>query len=134
MFHVCIQMHKLEHTSCTDLQANCNKVVVKPISECVRNSQLLSEVWNKLLSSSNKINDADRLATGCSNKTKTGCSYNKLLRYLIATNCFVQTISDLFEQLVASLLASSILLEYDNNLLQTYTCQQVGRSSANTSC
>jgi hypothetical protein len=36
------------------------------------------------------------------------------------------------EQLVASLLASSTLLQDDSNLFQT--CQQLGTSSANTSC
>jgi hypothetical protein len=37
----------------TDLQTSCNKVGVKPISGCVRTacSQLLWQVWNKLLSS-----------------------------------------------------------------------------------
>jgi uncharacterized protein YaaN involved in tellurite resistance len=44
----------------------------------------------------------------------------------------LQTISDLLEQLVASLLASSTSLQDDNNLFQT--CQQLGTSSANTSC
>jgi hypothetical protein len=35
----------------TDLQTSCNKVVVKPISGCVRTAcfQLLRQVWNKLL-------------------------------------------------------------------------------------
>jgi hypothetical protein len=45
----------------------------------------------------------------------------------------MQTISDLLQQLVASLLASSILtilLQDDNNLFQT--CQQLGTSSAKT--
>jgi hypothetical protein len=50
----------------------------------------------------------------------------------LLTTCYVQTISDLLEQLVASLLASSTLLQDDNNLLQT--CQQLGTSSTNTSC
>jgi hypothetical protein len=44
----------------------------------------------------------------------------------------MQTISDLLEQLVASLLASSTLLQDDNNLFQT--CQQLGISNVNTSC
>jgi hypothetical protein len=45
----------------------------------------------------------------------------------------VQTISDLLEQLAASLLASLTLLqEDDDNLFQT--CQQLGAGSANTSC
>jgi hypothetical protein len=38
----------------------------------------------------------------------------------------MQTISDLLEQLVASLLASSTLLQDDNNLFQT--CQQLGQA------
>ena len=46
------------------------------------------------------------------------------------TTCYVQTISDLLEQLVASLLASSTLLQDDNNLFQN--CQSLGTSSANT--
>jgi hypothetical protein len=49
----------------------------------------------------------------------------------LLTTCYVQTISELLEQLVASLLASSTLLQDDNNLFQT--CQQLGTSSANTS-
>jgi hypothetical protein len=54
----------------------CKKVVVKPISGCVRTacSQLLWQVWNKLLSSCYKVDDGNRLATSCSNKTNTGCS------------------------------------------------------------
>ena len=36
------------------------------------------------------------------------------------TTCYVQTISDLLEQLVASLLPSSTLLQDDNNLFQTF--------------
>jgi hypothetical protein len=62
---------------------------------------------------------------------------NKSLYEFVAINllttCYVQTISDLLEQLVATLLASSTLLESDNNSFQT--CQQLGTSSANgTSC
>ena len=59
----------------------------------------------------------------------------KLLRaycYLLVVNFNKQTMSKLLEQLVASLLASSTLLQDDNNLLQT--CQQLATSSANTSC
>jgi hypothetical protein len=45
----------------TDLQTSCNMVVVKPISGCVHTAcaQLLWQVY---------------VATGCSNKTNTGCS------------------------------------------------------------
>jgi hypothetical protein len=43
----------------TDLLTSCNKVVVKPISGCVR----------KLLSPCYKVDDGNRLATSCSNKT-----------------------------------------------------------------
>jgi hypothetical protein len=60
----------------TDLQTNCKKVVVKAISGCTRTacSQLLCQIWNKLLSPCYKVDDGDRLAAGCSNKTDTGCS------------------------------------------------------------
>jgi hypothetical protein len=44
----------------------------------------------------------------------------------------VQTISHLLEQLVASLLTLSILLQDENNSFQT--CQQLGTSSVNISC
>jgi hypothetical protein len=93
----------------TDLQTSCNKVVVKPISGCVRTacSQLLWQVWNKLLSPCYKVDDGNRLATSCSNKTNTGSVRNKLLRACC-------------HQLVASLVASSTLLQYDNNLCQTW--------------
>ena len=37
----------------------------------------------------------------------------------LSTTCYVQTISDLLEQLVASLLASSTLSQDDSNLFQT---------------
>ena len=71
-----------------------------------------------------KVDDDNSLATSCSNKTVR----NKLLYELVVINllttCYVQTISDLLEQLVASLLASSTLLQDDNNLFQA--CQQLG--------
>jgi hypothetical protein len=59
-----------------ELQTSCNKVVVKPISGCVRTacSQLLWQVWNKLLSPCYKVDDGNRLATGCCNNTNTGYS------------------------------------------------------------
>ncbi len=43
----------------------------------------------------------------------------------LLTTCYVQTIRILLEQLVASLLASSTLLQGNNNLFQT--CQQMGQ-------
>jgi hypothetical protein len=98
-------------------------------------SQLLWQVWNKLLASSYKVDDGNELATSCSNKTNTNLfvtSCYELVVINLLTTCYVQTISDLLEQLVASLLASSTLLQDDNNLFQT--CQQLRTSSANTSC
>ena len=56
---------------------------------------------------------------------------NKLLRaycHQLENNL----LSDMLEQLVASLLASSTLLQDGNNLFQT--CQQLGTSNTNTSC
>ena len=55
----------------------------------------------------------------------------ELVVIILLTTSYVQTISDLLEQLVASLSASSTLLQ-GNNLFQT--CQQLGTSSENTSC
>ena len=60
---------------------------------------------------------------------------NKLLRaccHQLVNNLLRADDIRLLEQFVASLLASSTLLEDDNNLFQT--CQQLGTSSANTSC
>ena len=68
-------------------------------------SHCLFPVWNKLLSPCYKVNNGNRLATSCFNKTNIGFG-NKLLRACC-------------HQLVASLLASSTLLQDDNNLFQT---------------
>jgi hypothetical protein len=60
---------------------------------------------------------------------------NKLLRACcnqLVNNLWRADDIRLLEQLVASLLVSSTLLQDDNNLFQT--CQQLGTSSANTSC
>ena len=58
----------------------------------------------------------NRLATRCSNTTNT--VRNKLLHVVVVmnllTNCYVQTLPDMLEQLVGSVLA------YDSNLFQTY--------------
>jgi hypothetical protein len=64
------------------------------------------------------LDDDNRLATSYSNKTYTGCCYELNCRHQLVNNVllYVQTISDLLEQLVASLLASSTVLQGDNNL------------------
>ena len=51
------------------------------ISRCVRTacSKLLCQVWDNLLSSCYKVDDGNRLATSCSNKT-TEAFHNNLLR------------------------------------------------------
>jgi hypothetical protein len=49
----------------------------------------------------------------------------------LLTSCYVQTICDVLEQLVESLLVSSTLLEDDNNLIQTSCvniCEQAVRT------
>jgi hypothetical protein len=57
----------------------------------------------------------------------------KLFVVNLLTTCYVRTTSDfLLEQFVAILLASSTLLQDDNNLFQI--CQQLGSSIANISC
>ena len=88
----------------TNVQTSCNKVVVKPISGCVRTacSQLLWQVWDKLLSSCYKVDGGNRLATSCSNKTNSITRLYELVGINFLTTCYVQTISDLLEQLVAS--------------------------------
>ena len=69
-----------------------------------------------------------RLIQAVSNELLRACCH-QLVNNLLPT-CYVQTISDLLEQLVASLLASSTLLQDDTNLFQT--CQHLGASSANS--
>jgi hypothetical protein len=112
-----------------------NEVGVKPISGCVRTacSQLLWQVWNKLLTPCNKVDDGNRLATSCSNKTNTGCSYYKL-QYELTVVITLLRADDI--RLVGTTCCESVGLinlnvTNDNNLFQT--CQQLGTSSANTS-
>jgi hypothetical protein len=56
-----------------------------------------------------KVDDGNRLATSCFNKTKKWClivtSCYELVVINSLTTCYVQTISDLLEQLATSLLA-----------------------------
>jgi hypothetical protein len=63
------------------LRLSCNKVVVKPISGCVRIacSQLLWQVWNRLPSPCYKVDDGNRPAR---NKLLRVCCrlFNNLLR------------------------------------------------------
>ena len=66
-----------------------------------------------------------RLIQAVRNKLLRACCHQLVINLL--TTCYVQTISDLLKQFVASLLASS-------TLLQNETCQQLGTSSANRSC
>ena len=78
-----------------------------------------------------EVDDGNRPAASCSNKTIVQ-AVRSLVVINLLTTCYVQTTPDLLEQLVASLLASSTLLQDDNNLFQT--CRQLGISSANTTC
>ena len=75
------------HYVVIDLQTSCKKVVIKPISGCVRTacSQLLPQVWNTL-SPCYKVADGNRLATSYSNETNTGCS-NKFGTSLLPSTC-----------------------------------------------
>jgi hypothetical protein len=121
----------------------CKQVVTRSLSNryqdvfalLVPSCNLLRQVWNSCFHLVKRLTDGNRLATSRSNKTSsnTSCSTSRYeLVALLPSTCYVQTISDLLEQLVASLLASSTLLQDDNNLFQT--CQQLGTSSANASC
>jgi hypothetical protein len=74
------------------LQTSCNKVVVKSMSGCVRTarSQLLWQVWNKLLSPCYEVDDSNSLATSCSNKTDrvvTSCYELVVNIRLVGTCC-----------------------------------------------
>ena len=66
-----------------------------------------------------KVDDGNRLATSCFNKTKKWCLIVKSCYELVVINslttCYVQTISDFLKQLVTSLLSLSVLLQDDNN-------------------
>jgi hypothetical protein len=65
----------------TDLQTSCNKVVVKPISGCVRTclfALLVSR--NKLLSSCYKVDNGNRFANTSCSKRLIQAVRNKLLR------------------------------------------------------
>ena len=53
----------------------------------------------------------------------SGTSCYELVVINLLTTCYVQTVSDVLEQVVARLLA---LLQNDNNLFQT--CQRLGTS------
>ena len=82
----------------------------------------------RLLSSCYKlVNATVRLSTICFNNTNTGCSLQvcpSLITVInLLTTCYVRTITDLLEQLVSSLLASSTLLP---NFFQTFQklCKQ----------
>jgi hypothetical protein len=72
-----------------------------------------------------------RLIQAVRNKLLRACCHQLVNNLLRADD---ETISDLLEQLVASLLASSTLLQDDNKNSLFQTCQQLGTSSANTSC
>ena len=58
-----------------DLQTSCNKVVVKPIQDVF--ALLVPSCCDKsgtsCYQSFYKVDDGNRLATSCSNKTNTGC-------------------------------------------------------------
>ena len=56
----------------------------------------------------NKVDEANRLATSCSNKSDIVCTSQVDDNKLVAT-CYEQPVLVLLEQLVASLLPSSIL-------------------------
>ena len=72
---------------------------------------------NKLLSPCYKVDDGNIFATSCSNKTIISGCYQLVVINFITT--VMQTISDLLEQLITSLFASSILLQDNNNLFQS---------------
>jgi hypothetical protein len=76
----------------SDLQIRCNKVVVKPISGCVRTacSQLLWQVWNKLLTCYHLVTIVStRLIQAVRNKLLRACCHqlvNNCRRYQTCWN------------------------------------------------
>jgi hypothetical protein len=104
----------------TDLQTSCNKVVVqidiRMYSHCKSGYHLVTRLMT--------VTDLQQVVP----TRPLQAVRNKLLyeQSLLSSTCYVQTISDLLEQLVVSLLASSTLLQEDNNSFQT--CQQLGAS------
>ena len=113
----------------TDLKTKCNKVFAKPISGRLRTacSRFGDKSGTSCYHLVTRLMTVTDLLQVVPTRLIQAVRSNKLL-----TTCYVKTISDLLEQLDVSLLASSTLLQDDNNLFQT--CQQLGTSSANTSC
>jgi hypothetical protein len=90
------------------------------------------QVWNKLLSSCNKVDEANRLATSCPTSLISSAR-NKLLtswweQPRIAT-CYEQPVLVLLEQLVASQLPSSTLY---NKMITT--CSRLVTTTGNKQC
>jgi hypothetical protein len=72
------------------------------------------QVWNKLISSCNEVDEAKRLATSCSNKSDIVCTYWSCCQQGRSNLFFEQLVLVLLEQLVASLLPPSSLQQGDN--------------------
>jgi hypothetical protein len=103
----------------TDLQTSCNRVVFKPIARCVRTdySQFLWQTWTSCYHLVTRLMTVTDLLQVVPTRLFVTSCYKLVITNLVT--CYVQTISDLLEQLVASLLTSSTLLQDDNNLFQT---------------
>jgi hypothetical protein len=137
-FIVACQLQTTHVKTCKLLQI-CRQVLTRLLSryQDVRTacSQLLRQVWNKLLSPCCTVDDGNKLATSCSNKTIVQAVRNKLLRAcchqlvrradyttLVGTTC-CRSVSLVMQPCYKMIPACSML-----------TCQQRGTSSANTSC
>jgi hypothetical protein len=115
----------------TDLQTSCNKVVVKPISGCVRTAS--SSCCDKSGTSCYHLVTRLMTATDLLQVVPTSLIQavrNKLLRVCCHQLVTCRRCQTCWNKFAASLLASSTLLQDDDNLFQT--CQQLGTSSART--
>ena len=113
----------------------CYKMITTCYGQTI--SDLLEQLVASLLASSTLLHDDNNLLRADDIRlVRTTCASYKMIttcyqQVVIILSCYVQTISDLLEQLVASLSASSTLLQDDNNLFQI--CQQLRTSRANIS-
>ena len=104
----------------TDQRTSCNNVVVKPIFVVTSREQIvITLLQDHFVTRLMTVPDLLQVVpTRLMQAVRNKLLYELVVMNLLTT-CYVQTISNLLQQLVASLLASSTLLQDDNNLFQT---------------
>jgi hypothetical protein len=108
-------------------------------TSCVRTacSQLLQQVWNKLLTTCNKLDDIIRLVTRLFLQVWYNHDITRMLQVwrhkVVTILLYHMTVSDLLEQRChKSDVTKLAVLQVVNSLFQN--CWQLGTSSANTTC